>query len=234
MDGLLLAALYSTNPERRQTMPSQSEFDLRPDEELARQRGRHEEYADESGLRPLPSDSASYEDFDDEVVELPIERSRASLFGIGVGVGVAAIAVMGGLYFGGYLDRPTLNPPQEAFPLAADSSRFDEWQNDEALARARVAERNLSLPQAAPVLTEIESPDIRVLEEDLRAPHPVPSTPMPGVPEPDQANPRPVPPELKAPQMPLAPGESVPERERLPAPAQPTAPAETAPPDNPY
>ena len=214
-------------------MPSLSDFGLVPEEHEERRARRR--FDDESGARPLPSEPTSpeYADYDDEV-ELPVERSRAGLFGVGVGIGVAALAVMGGLYFGGYLDRPTLNPAQEAIPLAADSSRFDEWVNDEALARARVADRNLSLAHAAPVLTEIESPDIRVLEEDLRAPHPVPSTPMPALPEPDQANPRPVPPELKAPQMPLAPGESVPERERLPAPAQPTAPAETAPPDNPY
>jgi hypothetical protein len=215
-------------------MPSQSEFDSRPDEELELER-RYQESGDESGLRPLPSDPALYADFNDEVVEPPIQRSRAGLFGIGVGIGIAALAVTGGLYFGGYLDRPTLNPAQATSPLEADSSRLDEWINDNALARARVADRNLSLAQAAPVVTEIDSPDIRVLEEDLRAPHPVPSNPMPALPEPDQgARPQPVQPELKAPQRPLAPGEFEPEREQLPAPAQPTAPAEMAPPANPY
>jgi hypothetical protein len=231
--GLLFAAPGFSNPEWRQTMPSRSEFGLAPDEHEERRARRRFESDDESGARPLPRDPTSWEytDYDDEPVDLP--RSRAGLFGVGVGVGIAALAVAGGLYLGGYLDRATLNPAQEPLPLATDSSRFDEWSNDEALASARVAERNFSLA-AASIATEIESPDIQVLEEDLRAPHPVPTNPVPASPEPDQANPRPVQPELKAPQMPLAPGESVPEREQLPAPAQPTAPAEMAPPDNPY
>jgi hypothetical protein len=213
-------------------MPSRSEFGLVPEEQEERRARRR--FDDESGARPLPRDAASWEyaDSDDEPVDLP--RTRAGLFGVGVGIGVAALAVAGGLYFGGYLDRPALNSPEAPLPLAADSSRFDQWLNDEALARARVADRNLSLAQTAPIVNEIESPDIRVLEEDLRNPHPVPSTPMPAQSEPDQANPRPVPPELKAPQMPLAPGESASEREDLPAPAQPTAPAEMSPPANPY
>jgi hypothetical protein len=214
-------------------MPSLSDFGLAPEGQEERRARRR--YDDESGARPLPREPASPYADDDEDVDLPVEHSRAGLFGIGVGTGVAALAVIGGLYYGGYLDRPTLNPPQEPLPLAADSSRFDEWLNDEALARARVAERNLSVVPVAPIVTEIDSPDIRVLEEDLRAPHPVPSSPMPALPEPDQgARPQPVPPELKAPQMPLAPGEFAPEREQLPPPARPTAPAETAPLDNPY
>jgi hypothetical protein len=211
-------------------MPSLSDFGLVPEEHEERRVRRR--FDDESGARPLPRDPASseYADYGDDDVDIP--RSRAGLFGIGVGIAVAALAVTGGLYYGGYLDSATLNSAAEPLPLAADSSRFDEWLNDEALARARVADRNFSLAPIATTVTELESPDIQVLEEDLRAPHPVPSNRMPA--EPDLANPRPLAPELKAPQMPLAPGESAPERDRLPAPAQPTAPAETAPPDNPY
>jgi len=225
--------------------PSLSDLGLTPDEEFElererRRQRRHEEYADESGLRPLPTDDAvRFEGVDDEVV-LPGVRSRAGLFGIGVGVGVAALAVAGGLYFGGYLDRPTLNPSSEPLTLSSESSRFDEWINVEALAMARVANRNLSMAPV-PTLTEIESPDIRVLEEDVRAPHPVPSNPMPAMPEPEGMGtprgtaPRETAPILKDPEMPPPPSGTLPDSEPLPAPAQPTAPAETTPPQsNPY
>jgi hypothetical protein len=186
--------------------PSLSDLGLTPDEEEAareRRQRRHEQYADESGLRPLPREAAQFERVHDEVA-LPRVRSRAGLFGIGAGIGFAVLAVAAGLYFGGYLDRPTLNSPPQPAPLVRDTT-LDDAMRAQALEIARFANvKLLSPPVVTPVIRELPL----VIEGDVRSPNP--TNPMPTMPEPEGMS-------------------TPPRREPLPAPAQPTAPAE-----NPY
>jgi hypothetical protein len=219
--------------------PSLSDLGLTPDEEAARERRRqrrHEEYADESGLRPLPRDAVHFEGVDDEVV-LPGIRSRARLVGIGAGIGFAVLAVAAGLYFGGYLDRPTLNPPPTPAPLVPNTT-FDDAMRTQALEIARFANvKLLSPPVVTPVIRELPLE----IEGDVRSPDPISTNPMPAMPEPEgmstpprATTPRDTAPTPKDPEMPPPPSGTPPDRQPLPAPAQPTAPAETAPGANPY
>jgi hypothetical protein len=192
--------------------PSLSDLGLTPDEEEAarsRRQRRHEQYADESGLRPLPRDAAYVEGVDDEVVR-PRVRSRAGLVGIGAGIGFAVLAVTAGLYFGGYLDRPTLNSPPAPAPLVPNTT-LDDAMHAQALEISRLANVKLLSP---PVVTAVIRELPLVIEGDVRSPNPISTNPMPAMPEPE---------------MPPPPSGTPPKREPLPAPAQPTAPAE-----NPY
>ena len=222
--------------------PSLSDLGLTPDEEeTARERRRqrrHEEYADESGLRPLPREAVQFEGAGDEVV-LPGVRSRATLFGIGAGIGFAVLAVTAGLYFGGYLDRSTLNPSPEPAPLVQNTT-LDDAMRAQALEIARFANvKLLSPPVVTPVIREL--PDMLVIDGDVPSPNPSLTNPMPAMPEPEgmstpprSTTPRDRAPTLKDPEMPPPPSGTPPDREPLPAPARPTAPAETAPGPNPY
>jgi len=251
-------------------MATLKQFDLAPEEPLSTPpRRRRYVIDDESGARPLPKDEYrarevygdDYVDPLDEAVELPgVSRERAGLlFGIGVGLGVAVLAVVAGLYLGGYVGRPALGPtPGESTSFADDPQKpLEEAQASEALERARIApvwieERSA---QAASTPTQSESPDIQVIDEASRA-EPANATPArprtsnaqsSGVSgeELDARNPssdklsneldelqhslRPRGP-TAPPKEPPTSAPTLPEEPALPPPAAPTAPAETIPP----
>jgi hypothetical protein len=239
------------------------DFGLTPEEpQSTPPRRRRYVIDDESGARPLPRDEyqARYEYVDplDEDVELPgVSRERAGLlFGIGVGLGVAVLAVVGGLYLGGYVGRPALGPtPAVSMSLPGDPQKpFEEAQAIEALALARIApvwidERSA---QVASMPTQVESPDIQVIDEASRA-QPADATPAPkrasgaaqSGEELDAENPyserlsneldelqqslRPRGPAAPS-KEPTTSAPTMPEEPALPPPAAPTAPAETIPP----
>jgi hypothetical protein len=220
-------------------MPSPN-FDLAPeDPEEQQPRRRRFLVTDESGARPLPAGAYdSYEPYDvdplDEEVELPgVSRQAGTFFGIGVGLGIAVIAVMAGLYLGGYVGRPALAAGPAPLPLEPDYSLFEEAQNVEALALARIA----FMPRLLTPTTETNSPDIQVIDQAPALTEPQDVAPTPRSPAPSNisneldALERSMPPRgpvaPKEPTTDQAPSESPP----LPAPAQPTAPAETSAPD---
>jgi len=157
------------------------EFGFAPEEPISTPpRRRRYVIEDESGARPLPRDEyQAREEYQnaygvdplDEKVDLPRERAGL-LFGIGVGLGVAVLAVVSGLYLGGYVGRPALGPTSASMSLPGDPQRhIEEAQTIQALALARIApvwiaERST---QVASTPTPVESPDIQVIDEGSRA-----------------------------------------------------------------
>ncbi|HVR20410.1 MAG TPA: hypothetical protein VMS65_11955 [Polyangiaceae bacterium] len=243
------------------------EFELAPEEPISTPpRRRRYVIEDESGARPLPRDHsrnahgpyAYGPDPLDEQVDLPRERAGL-LFGIGAGLGVAVLAVVAGLYLGGYVGRPALGPtPDVSTSLLGDPQRpLEDAQTIEALELARIApvwidERSA---QAVVAPTQVESPDIHVINETHGA-QPANTTPArqrasraapsgASGEELDAENPysdklsneldelqhslRPRGP-TAPPKEPPTSAPTVPEEPALPPPAAPTAPAETIPP----
>jgi hypothetical protein len=223
-------------------MPSLSDFGLAPEEPRPEPRRRRYVINDESGAYPLPREE--YDPALDEEVELPgVSGSRAGLyFGIGVGLGIAILAVVGGLYFRGAIGGPRLSESPAPTPMstATHEARFEAWSDRHALELARLAEV-LLMQAALPTGTQVESPDIQVIEEPLSAPHPRP-TPAPSTGESSDTSP--LSNELDElerslrPRGPTAPpraqsNDQAPPETPMPPPAEPTAPAETSPPAEP-
>lgn len=221
-------------------MPSLPDFGLAP-EEARHPDSRRRRYVvtDESGSRPLPSEA--YDPALDEDVDIPVSHPPAGLFfGVGVGLGIVGIAIGVGLYFRGAIGGPSLTAtPAPALSSATQEVRFQEWTDLHALRLARLAEVRLTEARVLPPGTQAESPDIKVIDEPLSAPHP---TPPPANGESSGTNqltneldeleqslrPRGPTPPPRAPSNEQSPPE-VP----LPAPAEPTAPAETSSPAEP-
>jgi hypothetical protein len=226
-------------------MPSLSDFGLAPEEPERREpQRRRYGISDESGARPLPAEA--YDPSLDEEVDIPVSGPPAGLyFGIGVGLGLAVLAIVVGLYFRGAIGAPTLGEtPANALSGATQEARFQEWTDFHALQLARLAEVRLTGAQTFPPGTQVESRDIKVIEEPLSAPHPTPppaneessGTPSSGTNqlsnELDELE------QSLRPRGPTAPprapsnDQAAPEAP-LPPPAEPTAPAEMSPPTEP-
>ena len=243
------------------------EFGFAPEEPISTPpRRRRYVIEDESGARPLPRDEyQAREEYQnaygvdplDEKVDLPRDRAGL-LFGIGVGLGVAVLAVVSGLYLGGYVGRPALGATSASLSLPGDPQRhIEEAQTIQALALARIAPVWIAERSTQVVSTpkQVESPDIQVIDEASRA-QPANTTPArrrtsSAAPsdtsgeELDAANPysdklsneldelqnslRPRGP-TAPPKEPPTSAPTMPEEPALPPPAAPTAPAETMPP----
>jgi hypothetical protein len=196
-------------------MPSLSDFGLGPEAPASERRRARVHVDDESGARPLPSGALDPEPLD-ERIELPgVSRSDAAIyFGIGAGLGVAALSIVAALYFGGYLDRPVLDPAPATTALEPEArlAPLKEANDAEAIAFARVADAKLAAPPVFAPPPAVEAPDISVTE--------MPAAPSASeeLEDLDRAQPTPMP---------------TPREPPLPPPAQPTAPAEM-PRENPY
>jgi hypothetical protein len=220
---------------------ARSDYGLDPGYAARRARERYRELADESGLRPLPSEAAPLDLQDEEPIDIPgTSYSRATLFGIGAGVGVAAFAIVVGLYAAGLVGNPILSAPQTTTSVRPDLRPLEQAQDARALELARIATADRWAPSASIPATQFESPDIQVIDH-TGAPKAPEATAPPATESSDRAGalsnelerlkrrvPMPV---TTAPEMPT--DETAPPRESVPEPAQPTAPAETAEPTNP-
>lgn len=250
-------------------MASLRDFGLAPDPRDERRRTpRQFHHPDESGARRLPNETdaetvARYRAYEarqradaealDEDVELPgvSRRGAGLLFGIGAGIGIAVLAVAGGLYLSGYVGRPVLNAAPEPTPLSEGAAQreFEDAQNARALELARIAPVLIEERNASPTPTQLNSPDIRVIDEAAPAPSATPSAPTePAQTSSDAADSSSLSGELEELRRSVQPhgGPVAPQREpsnsssapepSVPPPAEPTAPAETSPPDstNPY
>ena len=223
-------------------MPSPADFGFAEDPENPRRRRSRYVVTDESGARPLPTGYDSYEPYDadplDDEVELPgVSRPQAGMFfGIGVGLGIAVLAIVAGLYLGGYVGRPMLGASPSMASLEPNPRPFEDWANIEALDRARMALASTALPPGV-----VESPDIRVIDETAAKSAPEESAPAP------ESSPTPsrsgtltneldeLQRSIEKPRAPVAPrplsNDVAPAEPVMPPPAKPTAPAETSAPD---
>lgn len=226
-------------------MASRSDYGLDPASPGRRVRGRsYRELDDQSGLRPLPTESAPPPDLEDEEpIDIPgTSYSRATLFGIGAGVGVTAFAIVVGLYAAGLVGNPILNPPQTTTSVSPDLGPLERVEDARALELARIATADRWAPSASIPATQFESPDIQVVDhagapkasEPTADPKASESSDRAGAlsNELDRLKRR-----LPAPESAATPAEpsdeTAPPREPVPEPAAPTAPAESTEPTAP-